>query len=40
MEVEALYRGRYVDFAAKHFHKHLMRDNAIAWGSTWTKQFL
>jgi len=40
MEVEALYRGRYSGFTAKHFHEHLVRDHQFAWGYTWTKTFL
>jgi transposase len=39
-EVEALYRGRYSGFTAKHFHEHLVRDHQFAWGYTWTKTFL
>jgi transposase len=39
-EVEALYKTRYADFTAKHFHEHLARDHAFAWGYTWTKTFL
>jgi transposase len=39
-EVEALYRGRYSGFTAKHFHVHLVRDHAFTWGYTWTKLFL
>jgi hypothetical protein len=39
-EVEALYRGRYGGFTAKHFHEHLVRDHHFAWGYTWTKTFL
>ncbi len=39
-EVEALYRNRYSGFTAKHFHEHLARDHAFAWGYTWTKTFL
>jgi len=39
-EVEALYRGRYSGFTAKHFHEHLVRDHGFAWGYTWTKTFL
>ena len=38
--VEALYRGRYSGFTAKHFHEHLVRDHQFAWGYTWTKTFL
>ena len=40
IEIEALYRGRYAGFTAKHFHEHLVRDHAFAWGYTWTKLFL
>jgi len=40
MEVEALYRGRYSGFTAKHFHEHLVGDHQFAWGYTWTKTFL
>ena len=39
-EVEALYRGRYNGFTAKHFHEHLVRQHGFAWGYTWTKTFL
>jgi len=39
-QVEALYRGRYSGFTAKHFHEHLVRDHAFTWGYTWTKLFL
>jgi transposase len=39
-EVEALYRSRYAGFTAKHFHEHLVKDHAFAWGYTWTKTFL
>jgi transposase len=39
-EIEALYRGRYSGFTAKHFHEHLVRDHQFAWGYTWTKTFL
>ena len=39
-EVEALYRGRFSGFTAKHFHEHLVRDHHFAWGYTWTKTFL
>jgi len=39
-EVEALYRGRYSGFTAKHFHEHLVRDHQFRWGYTWTKAFL
>jgi transposase len=40
MEVEALYRGRYAGFTAKHFHEHLVRDHGFGWGYSWTKTFL
>src|SRR5947209_7407049 len=40
MEVEALYRGRYSGFTAKHFHEHLVGDHHFTWGYTWTKTFL
>jgi len=40
VEVEALYRGRYSGFTAKHFHEHLVRDHHFSWGYTWTKTFL
>src|SRR6516164_2307058 len=39
VEVEALYRGRYSGFTAKHFHEHLVRDHHFAWGYTWTRTF-
>ncbi|RNJ49033.1 ISNCY family transposase [Methylocystis hirsuta] len=39
-EVEALYRGRYAGFTAKHFHEHLVRMHGFKWGYTWTKTFL
>jgi transposase len=39
-QVEALYKTRYAGFTAKHFHEHLARDHAFAWGYTWTKAFL
>lgn len=39
-EVEALYRTRYAGFTAKHFHEHLVKDHAFAWGYSWTKGFL
>lgn len=39
-QVEALYRGRYAGFTAKHFHEHLARDHHFVWGYTWTKTFL
>ena len=40
VEVEALYRGRYSGFTAKHFHEHQVRDHHFSWGYTWTKTFL
>lgn len=39
-EVEALYRTRYSDFTARHFHEHLVRDHQFAWSYSWTKAFL
>jgi transposase len=39
-QVEALYRGRYSGFTARHFHEHLVRDHGFSWGYTWTKVFL
>src|SRR5205814_7186586 len=38
MEVEALYRGRYSGFTAKHFHEHLVGDHQFAWGYTWPRR--
>jgi hypothetical protein len=38
--VEALDRGRYAGFTAKHFHEPLVRDHGFAWGYTWTQTFL
>jgi len=32
-----LYRTRYWDFTAKHFHEHLVRDHGFKLGYTWTK---
>jgi transposase len=32
-----LYRTRYWDFTAKHFHEHLVRDHGFGLGYTWTK---
>ncbi|MGH8514946.1 MAG: helix-turn-helix domain-containing protein, partial [Gammaproteobacteria bacterium] len=29
LRVEQLYRERYQDFTAKHFHEHLVRDHAL-----------
>ena len=40
LEVEALYRGRYAGFTAKHFHERLVKDHRFGWGYTWTKTFL
>ncbi len=40
MRVEQLYRERYFDFTAKHFHEHLAKDHGFRWGYTWTKTFL
>lgn len=34
IEIETLYRGRYAGFAAKHFHEHLVHDQAFAWDYT------
>jgi transposase len=38
--VEQLYRERYREFTAKHFHEHLVKDHKFAWSYTWTKTFL
>jgi len=38
--VAELYRTRYRDFTAKHFHEHLVRDFGFGRGYTWTKTFL
>jgi transposase len=38
--VAELYRTRYGDFTAKHFHEHLVRDYGFGRGYTWTKTFL
>jgi transposase len=35
--VVELYRTRYWDFTAKHFHEHLVRDHGFRLGYTWTK---
>ena len=35
--VTELYRTRYWDFTAKHFHEHLVRDHGFTLGYTWTK---
>jgi transposase len=40
LRVEQLYRQRYRDFTAKHFHEHLVADHGFRWGYTWTKTFL
>jgi len=40
VRVEQLYRQRYQDFTAKHFHEHLVRDYAFPWSYTWTRTFL
>ncbi len=32
-----LFRTRYWDFTAKHFHEHLVRDHGFKLGYTWTK---
>lgn len=40
LRVAQLYCERYQDFTAKHFHEHLVRDHAFAWGYTWTRTFL
>ena len=34
--VLALYRTRYWDFTAKHFHEHLVRDHGFELGYVWT----
>ena len=39
-QIETLYRSRYSDFTARHFHEHLVRDHGFTWGYTWTKVFL
>ncbi|MBI1981476.1 MAG: ISNCY family transposase [Methylocystis sp.] len=39
-EVEALYRGRYAGFTAKHFLERLVRTHGFKWGYAWTKTFL
>ena len=38
--VVELFRTRYWDFTAKHFHEHLVRDHAFKLGYTWTKSHL
>jgi transposase len=40
VEAEALYRGRYAGFTAKHFHEHLTMAHGFSDGYTWTKTFL
>ena len=39
-EIERLYRTRYRDFNALHFHEHLVSDHLFRWSYTWTKLFL
>lgn len=39
-EIERLYRSRYRDFTARHFHEHLARDHLFRWSYTWTRLFL
>ena len=39
-EIERLYRTRYRDFTARHFHEHLARDHLFRWSYTWTRLFL
>ena len=39
-EVERLYRERYADFTAKHFHEYLKASHGFTRGYTWTKTFL
>jgi hypothetical protein len=31
-KVETLYRTRYSEFTARHFHEHLVRDHRFNWG--------
>jgi transposase len=38
--IERLYRSRYKDFNARHFHEHLVSEHRYRWGYTWTKLFL
>ena len=38
--VVELFRTRYWDFTAKHFHEHLVRDHGFKLGYTWTKSHL
>jgi transposase len=40
LRVEQLYRERYREFTAKHFHEHLVRDHGFPWSYSWTKSFL
>ena len=40
VRVEQLYRERYREFTAKHFHEHLARDHGFPWSYSWTKSFL
>ncbi len=35
--VVELFRTRYWDFTAKHFHEHLVRDHGFKLGYSWTK---
>jgi hypothetical protein len=39
-QIETLYRTRHSGFTAKHFHKHLVREDTFSWGYTWPKVFL
>ena len=39
-EIERLYRTRYSNFNARHFHEHLVTDHCFRWSYTWTKLFL
>jgi transposase len=39
-EIERLYRTRYRDFTAQHFHEHLVRNHLCRWSYTWTKLLL
>ena len=39
-EVEALYRGRYSGFTAKHFHEHLVRDYAITGSGSYRQALM
>jgi transposase len=38
--IEELYRERYADFTAKHFHEHLVKDHDFTYSYTWTKSVL